>query len=292
MKETSIWVNSNPRVCSQMEEFFASKKIPITPGMHDHANFLKEENKNPRLLDSLARYIEVRSYTDEYLADARQKIQIVVDAVYQAVKNDGRLGACVDASGMIGRMLDALCIWNYVAKVSLTIDYPEASDKKSTQFWSIDQRNFDAPHVVVVAPPFSVIDVTVKLQPYSNNESAYLPNFVLADETKPARWNVNDLVSPIVQEIAKGEGESPISFIKASMHEVMDWLPPRSVEFSGTTMKYIPVALGGFIEKLSEINGYCPGGRTAQQIFDQDVIPKLVALRIEQEQENYPGPSS
>ncbi|MDH0342055.1 hypothetical protein [Chromobacterium haemolyticum] len=269
------WPYSNPTACTKMEQIFARLGVPVEPGMHDHPAFLAAERVNPRLLESLARYVESRSYSAEYLAEARHKIQVVADAVYQSVRQDGRLGACVDASGMIGRMLDTLGVWNYVAKASLTVDYPRRSGLPSTFYWAIDEGAFVAPHAIVVAPPYAVIDVTVSLQPYDLGQGEYLPERVLADDIKPAQWNINDLVSPLGQQLARRGRMAAINLVEPQMLEVMKWLPPRSVHHAETSLKYIPLAVGGFIEPLSEITGYRPSGRTAQQIFDQDVVPNL-----------------
>ncbi len=41
------------------------------------------------------------------------------------------------------------------------------------------------------------------------------------------------------------------------------------------TLKYVIVAVGGFVEQLEGVVGYKPCGRTALQIFNEDVVPKL-----------------
>ncbi|EED41098.1 hypothetical protein SSKA14_4122 [Stenotrophomonas sp. SKA14] len=57
----------------------------------------------------------------------------------------------------------------------------------------------------------------------------------------------------------------------------MNQLPARSFSLNGTSLRYVIVAIGGTVEPLEEITGYKPSGRTAQEIFDQDVLPKLAS---------------
>ena len=272
---STSWLYSNPRTCLKMEKLFHGLGVPLTPGMHDHPAFLAAECEDPRLLEPFARYVESRQYLPEYLADSRYKIQVVADAVYQAVRQDGRLGACVDASGIIGRMLDTLGIWNYVVKASLTIDFPHSTGLPRTCYWAVDEGEFEAPHAFVVAPPFAVVDVTVSLQPFRLGQGAHLPTHIVADNVLPAQWSIHDIVSPSAQALAKRHKMAAIALVNPQMQEVMQWLPPRKVQFGDTALRYIPLAIGGFAEPLAGITGYKPGGRTAQEIFDQDVIPKL-----------------
>jgi hypothetical protein len=55
----------------------------------------------------------------------------------------------------------------------------------------------------------------------------------------------------------------------------MSALPARLVRARGVELKYVLVAIGGFVEQLEELSGYQPCGRTAIEIFKADVLPKL-----------------
>ena len=59
------------------------------------------------------------------------------------------------------------------------------------------------------------------------------------------------------------------------MLEVMSALPARLVRAGSVQLKYVPVAIGGFVEQLEELTGYQPGGRAAIDIFQTDVLPKV-----------------
>jgi len=273
------WSLSNAGREQELRANFQKLSIDCdAPGFLDSAAFLKAERANPRILEAYAEFIETRTYSKEYLADAGEKIEIAAEAVRAAVEKDGRQGACIDASGMLGRMLDKLGIWNYVAKATLTINYPEKSKLSPTHFWEFDEGQFAAPHAIVVAPPFGAIDVTVRHQGYSNHEERYLPPAVLATVFEDAGWNAEDLASQKMRVYLQVRGMAFHDFVatqRPGLLQVINTLRPRKIVVNGTSLKYVVVAVGGTIEQLDDITGYKPSGRTAKQIFIEDVLPKV-----------------
>lgn len=275
----SNWKLSNPSELKRLERAFAKRRIDHSiPGFCDSPEFLSEEQVNPRFLEMYARYVESREYSPDYLQNAAQQITIAANAVRSAVEIDGRQGACVDASGMLARMLDRLGIWNYVAKSTLTIEFPDASGFLPRYFWAIDEGNFIAPHAIVVAPPFGVIDVTLRYQAYSDNQQDLLPHMVLGSEFDLTPWNPDDIANSELQEYLKFHRYSFRTFMEerySHMLEVMGSLPPRALVINDVKLKYVVVAVGGYSEVLEDITGYQPCGRTALQIFRDDVLPKI-----------------
>ena len=273
------WPLSNVQERRRLERAFSNRNIPFdAPGFYDHPTFLMQERLDSRFLELYARYVEARPYDDGYLADAATKIDIAANALTLAVKADGRLGACVDASGMLGRMLDRLGVWNYVAKATLTITFPSDSGITDRYFWSFDEGSFAAPHAIVVAPPFGVVDVTVRHQVYDGCEGDYLPPFVMARDWLSAKWTPEDLANPEIRTALRMQGMSFDTFLQRqnpSMGDVMRALPPRQVNLGDTRLKYVVVAVGGTIEPLEAITGYKPCERTALQIFEQDIAPLI-----------------
>ncbi|MDD2179218.1 hypothetical protein OIN59_17410 [Acidovorax sp. D2M1] len=272
-----MWRLSNPQAAKRLRQVFARLDIPDEgPGFCDHPAFLSAEASHPELMELYAQYVEAREYSADYLTDAARKIGIAAAAVEAAVAKDGRLGACVDASGMLGRMLDRLGVWNYVAKATLTVEFPASSGLNPRYFWALDTREFVAPHAVVVAPPFGVIDVTAKHQPYPGGVAALLPAIVLADQWDSCGWYPEDLISPSVQVQIRRAGETFHGFLAAEcpdMLQLISRLPPRQIHHDGTSLRYVMVAVGGTVEQLEGITGYKPCNRSALQIFEQDVMP-------------------
>ena len=272
------WPLSDSSAQKALERAFQKRSIDFSrPGFCDAEPFLRAERLDARFLETYARYVEVRPYDDTYLNMARRKIEIVAEAVRSAVASDGRMGACVHASGTVARMLDRLQIWNYVAKATLTITFG-TSDHEPQYFWVLDEGNFVASHAIVVAPPYGVVDVTVKQQPYPPDIGALVPEIVLADQFEHSTWTPDDLANPVLQMAVRAMGVPFGDYLKRTqpqMLEVMSALPARLVLAGSVELKYVPVAIGGFVEQLEELTGYQPGGRAAIDIFQTDVLPKL-----------------
>jgi hypothetical protein len=278
-----MWIFSNGSEQRRLERAFSNRRIDFSsPAFQDSANFLEEERRNPRFLETYARYVEVRAYSPFELTDARCKISLVAEAVRAAVATDGRTGLCVNASGVIGRMLDQLGVWNYVAKASMTIMFSPAVESEPLYFWAIDEGEFYAPHAIVVAPPFGIIDVTVKHQIYDDPEQINaLPGMVLAEEFSIASWSPDDIANDDIRAYLSAKRIPFNTYLKherPNMLEVMGMLPPRSVRCGNAELKYVIVAVGGIIEPLTELHtNLSLGGRTPQQIFEEDVLSRMQA---------------
>jgi hypothetical protein len=272
------WSLSDPSAQKILERAFRNRFIDFShPGFCDNEPFLRAERLDARFLETYARYVEAMTYDDAYLSSARTRIEIVAEAVRSAVASDGRPGACVHASGMVARMLDRLDVWNYVAKATLTITFG-ASGHEAQYFWVLPEGEFIAAHAIVVAPPFGVVDVTVKQQPYPPDKRALLPEIVLADRFEQSTWAPDDIANPELVEAVRAAGMRFEDYLKSDYPQTLDVmaaLPPRLVRAGDIALKYVPVAIGGFVEQLEQLTGYEPCGRTAFEIFQNDVLPKL-----------------
>lgn len=274
----SSWPLSNVSVQEKLERAYKNRSIDFAnPGFADSEAFLRVEREDARFLETYARYVESRTYDDAYLADARQKIDVVAEAVRSSVARDGRLGACVDASGMVARMLDRLKIWNYVAKATLTIAF-NGEGLQPQYFWVLDAGSFSASHAIVVAPPFTVVDVTIKQQSYPPSKREMLPEIVLSEDFEPTTWAAEDLANPQIREALRARRIKFETFLRRTHPQILDVmgvLPPRLVRSPNATLKYVPVAVAGFTAQLEGMTGYKPCGRTALEIFEHDVLPVL-----------------
>ena len=275
----SPWPLSAPATQKKLERGFRNHSIDcVKPGFCDSESFLSAERLDPRFLETYAQFVEARAYDNAYLTEARRKIDLVAEVVRSAVAKDGRLGACVDASGMVGRMLDRLGVWNYVAKTTLTLSFG-ATGLGPEYFWVLDEGDFVASHAIVVAPPYGVIDITVKLQPYAPEKQVLLPELVLADHFERTSWTEGDLANPDIRTAVHRAGfrrfADYLTLYHPQMLEVMDTLPARLVRDEDLSLKYVIVAVGGFVEPLEKVLGYQPGGKTALQLFDDEVVPRL-----------------
>ncbi len=104
--------------------------------------------------------VEARKSTAAELGEAEHKIKFAAQAIADQVARDPRRGLCVVASGALSRVLGELGVWNYNAKSNLVIHFPQKVSPEPRYFYNVDRGQFVAPpRAIVVAPPFTVIDV-------------------------------------------------------------------------------------------------------------------------------------
>ena len=91
----NIWKLSDPSSFKQITRAYANRHIDFEePGFFDSPQFLAAESLDPRFLVTYARFVEAKSYSADYLIDARRKIAIASEILRRLVFEDGRLG-CV-----------------------------------------------------------------------------------------------------------------------------------------------------------------------------------------------------
>lgn len=273
------WQLSNQDAAGQLRTYFEKLGIDCTkPGFCDDPAFLALEQKNPRILERYAHLIETQTYSEEYLSDAERKIQAVADAMETALEADGNQSLCIQASGTIGRMLDHLGLWNYQAKSTLTINFATRHGIRPVYFWALDEGQFLSPHSIVVAPPFGVIDVSFRHQPYSKDvKRELLPRMVLSKDFQKTKYTADDLAIPELRLALKAHGIPFMQFLmsqRPQMVEVMDSLPTRTMKREDVSLKYVVIAVGGMEETLPGLT-WKFAGRTPMQIFEQEVESKL-----------------
>lgn len=276
------WSLANAATQQELEAWFIQRGMnPSQPGLHDTPEFLDAEQRDRNVLNRVARLVEARRYTVEELDEAERKIRVAADAVADRVARDGRHGLCVVASGILSRMLDELGVWNYTAKSNLSVRFPPSVSSEPRYFYSIDHGQFVAPHAVVVAPPFTVIDVTVKHQFYDEDAMVqWLPPIAMSKELHPYRVANNELVSPSARAELRMHGVTVERYLaqnKSDMLELMRQLPSREVVLDGGRLGYGLVAVGGYQERLHELHDTnCSiDGLTPVEIYEQDVLPRL-----------------
>lgn len=279
---SGLWTLSDTTAQHELENWFTQRGMePSMPGLHDTPAFLQAEQRDSRALNQVARLVEARSYTADELGEAERKIRVAAQVIANRVARDQRQGLCVVASGVLSRMLDELGVWNYTAKSNLTIHFPRSVSPEPRYFYSIDHGQFVAPHAIVVAPPFAVVDVTVKHQFYDEDAMGHwLPPMVMTKETRPYQVTSMELVSPSARAEIRKQGMTVERYLaqeKSDMLELMRHLPSREVALEGGQLAYGVVAVGGYQERLRDLDGAnCSiDGLTPIEIYERDVLPKM-----------------
>lgn len=243
---------------------------------------LRIERINPNYLETYAKYVVSKDYTPEYLDKARKEIPKICEILFKELYTDGRLGACIDASMVLSRILEKEGYWNYIVKGSLAIDFPPELNIETKYFWTYDHGNFSSAHSWVYAPPFNVIDITVKQQGYSMGESKHLPNFVITEDFNEFTVSYKALISPEVRLYLRNQGirnSEMLSHVEPRLPIFWKSFKPNLVEASNVKLQYIPVAMGAPEEKSEKITSLKLNNRYGIDIYNQLVKPKLAAIR-------------
>jgi hypothetical protein len=148
----------------------------------------------------------------------------------------------------------------------------------SAYFWPFDEGQFQAAHAWLVAPPFLLVDIAIKLQQFNHDVSRYLPEMVLAMEANQTRGSEDDLVSPIARAHFQTQGISRgmlISKVGSWLPQFWSVFPPGGVESRDSLIKYTPTGISASDLPLEEIASLVLSGRTGIQIYNEVIKPNL-----------------
>ena len=243
------------------------------PGFCDHPMFLELERKNPELLNFYAAFVARRQYSANYLARAEKTIRSSAQLLHRELVAHGRLGACVDISGIFSKILDKEEIWNTCIKGSLTISFPPASGIQPRYFWSSDHGEFTAGHAWLFVPPFTVVDISAKQQPYEDKEFDYIPDLVLSKQNKVVEVYAEDIISPTARAEMIQHGIPPNGHLKCAapyFPELFSAIPPIIIQgVKGATLKYSPVAIHAADCSLEDMRNMEFSGLTPGELYKQ-----------------------
>lgn len=260
---------------AELEAVFGKLEINVRqPGFYDEPAFIAAEAQDPRFLEKYAEYVATRSYSEEYLEQARHVVLGLGRFLFEKLREDGRKGACIDAGMALSRMLEREGIWNYVVKGALTIHFDTSTRLAPTHFCPImaSGNPATAGHVWVVAPPFKVIDVSVAFQPYSRGESRYIRECILAQKTESDSVEWQDIIDPeCVPEFLRSTGRLP------TLEDVENMFPGllrcvsvfgvHSIRLPKTVLKYTASGIGASVEPLEKIRSLSLSGRYPEEVY-------------------------
>jgi hypothetical protein len=275
-------------VREDLEETFNELDIDSSrPGFYDDPNFLRAEQHDNRFLEKYAEYVRVRNYDSSYQARARAEIPVIVSILFQELMKDGRLGACVDIGMMLSRVLEREGFWNYIVKGSLTLSFVKATGLVRRYFWSYDPAGtpgFAAAHAWVVVPPYFVVDVAIKQQPYAEGRDL-LPDCLLDDIGLPAEAKVEDVFSPEFRALASARFGIPTASITLEIEprltNFLERFPASHTTVGKVGFKYVPTAIGAPDAPFEQMNNWKVNGRLGIELYDELVAPALSRMRAD-----------
>lgn len=261
-----------------LEEEFKSKKIDFTKvGFYDSPEFINEERKDFNYLSKYAEYVLAKKYSKEYFKKAKDEIPFISKILNEELIKDGRLGACIDTSIVLSRILEKEGFWNYQTKGSLTITFPKKMKLETKYLWTVDTGEFQAGHSWIVAPPFDIIDLTVKQQSYPNKTEKHLPNYICKSGTRLKGINEIDIISPEVLIIMELQGikSNKLYYVKEDIDNFVETFPVVEILDKGIKFKYSTMAIAAPDEPLERVSTLKLSGRLGIEIYNDIILPKL-----------------
>jgi len=265
----------------ELAEDFRCRGISFDlPGFCDDPSFFEVERGDPHYLNHYAAFVAKRPYEPNYLARAKVIIDNAVSLLHKELVEHGRLGACVEISEILFRILEQEKVWSCCIKGSLTITFPRKSGIGTRYFWSVDHGNFAACHAWLCAPPYAVVDISVKQQPYQGKLEKYIPDRILTTNTRPVIVDVEDIVSPTSRMELSAYGVPPhqhLSEVAPLIPDIFDSFPAIAVPgLQGASLKYSPVAIHAPEDKLPDMKNMIFRGQTPWQLYHSRFAGKLL----------------
>ncbi len=195
----------------ELEARFTSLGINYrSPGFYDDENFLAEERRDNKFLATYASYVEVRSYTAEYLQHVREVVLRLSTFLFNELQRDERLGACVDISGAFARMLDEEGIWAYPVAGGVSVGFPQPTGDRYFGAISRPGENVEAGHMWVRVPPFQAVDISFALQPWGDATHSAPEGVVIIETFAPHVPTIYELVDmDFLRDLKRAEGMMP-----------------------------------------------------------------------------------
>lgn len=264
----------------ELLEEYQRNYIPIDAlGFYDHPNFIKIEKQRPQYLETYAVFVKKKDYDLSYLRKAEKEIPLIASLLLNELVKDGRVGACVDISQVLSKILEKEGYWNYVVSGSVVINFPPSSRISNKYFWTFDdQINTDVGHAWCFAPPFSVIDITLRQQPYKLGEEKYISPCVLEKSESDCKVCINELCSSSFLE-----GRALRGIVdEEGIEDIRDFLKvfkPSISNYQETNVKYIPCGIKAAEVGLENIKSLKLNGKYGIDIYNSIIKPELTKVR-------------
>ncbi len=271
---------STPTDQKTLSRLFSNRHIPDAEiGFYNHPNFLAAERDDATFLELYGAWVRARPRSQSYDAHVRAVVPIMATRLAKEILKDGQLGVCIDASMMLSKMLEEQGIWCYAAKGALSIEAPGLSTR--THFWLYDTEPC-AGHAWIVAPPFEIIDIALKAQPYQRGEAEHLPEALICEVPTRIQPEAHEYVSSdIIQAEFAARGAFPTDLhfrIAPALRSVSESFPSWEVRNGEVVLRY---AIGGVTlsdgETLYDIESRTWNGRSAGEVYDQIILPAVSA---------------
>ena len=274
MGKSHLWQEADGDLHEGLVYELSSRDIPVdSPGFHLLREF--QDAVQPHVqLDIYASFVLSRDYSKEYLDRAEKIIRSICHEVRKKVRD---VGQCANVAVALSGIFDELGIWNYIATGGLTLEYdPITGIDGSTHFPPLMTRKNKATtgHAWLVAPPFKIIDPTIKMQVYRPDEEPLIPEMVLEKNPPRTSWNILDIAeAEFIEGILEAGGVPSPRFIEQhcdpGLRMRLDKYGVHQVQGKLMRMKYLctsPSLPDGALESMGHMIENRPVRETYEEI--------------------------
>lgn len=236
-------------------------------GWYDDPEFLRAAAENPALWTEVAREAEQHGATPAARAHARNVLASVLPQLASLFEEDGRRSDCLNRSLLLQRLLEGAGVWCWVAQGGMTALFPSE--------WSIAPIGYrplsleqSLGHCWVVAPPFRVVDLSLRHQNEDGRAERHLPAIVAIEDPEPLKLSLLDVVDAEVARLV-GNAEPPPAMVAFNRE-----FPASRFLRDRVRFRYVPTAVaipGPPLDRWTQRFA----GRTPREIFNRIVVPAL-----------------
>lgn len=247
--------------------------LPIDqPGFYDHPRYVRVEQAQPGYINTYARYVRDQRYSEPYLDRSEAVIQAASSLLSKEVIADGRTNLCVAASKVLSKILEREKIWNYVVVGAFSVSIRIDGRWQSHSFFPFDVRTVDAAHAWVVAPPYCIVDLTLRQQRYPGPAAAYLPDCLLTTYTFGADVTARDVCSPALLLGLHLKGFSDDEILDRAFQSFKQFssvFPPEVMQTASATLKYVPTRIITPEGDLDRLHALTINGKTPEVLYQR-----------------------
>lgn len=186
---------------------------------------------------------------------------------------------------MMQRILDRLGVWSFGLKGSMIAEVAQEELWRGQSMCDLpDFPGAELGHAWVVAPPFVIVDGTVRLQnPAGDPMNAFIPPIVAVEDASLIKPTVDDVVSAQLRSrIAQDEGRLDSQLHHRLVPHLKDFsreFPSREVRFGNLALRYVPAGVLISDVELEDING--AGEKlTGAEVWNDHVAPAFSAYVV------------
>ncbi|WP_066798597.1 hypothetical protein [Sphingomonas soli] len=253
-------------------------------GFYDQPAFMAQEALDRRFLDNYALWVQSRPRSADDDARARAIVPRLAAFLADLFEQEDMQRSCVHVSSMMPRILDRLGVWSFALKGSMIMSVPAKDIVRAQAVKDLPATpGQEIGHSWVVAPPFVIVDPTIRLQnPPGDAINAYIPPIVAVEDAPLTKPTVDDVVSVALRaHTARQEGREDSQLHHRAVPHLREFgreFPSRQITIGQLRVRYVPVAVRISDVPLELING--GGDRLRGSEVWNDYVAKAFAEYI------------